>query len=82
MLEGLLGTLVSNLQNVVQTVINFLPGSPFQKMIELVDEIPYMAELNWFLPVSEIITVMEIWLAAVSLWLIYQGVLRIARLVQ
>ena len=62
-------------------VIQFLPGSPFQAFIAAIPQIPYLAEFNWFFPVGEIISIMEVWLVAVGLYFLYSAVLRFIHLI-
>lgn len=61
-------------------IINFLPGSPFQAIIGNLSGVPYMAELNWFVPVHEFIIVIEVWLTAVALYYMYSAIMRFIRL--
>lgn len=62
------------------TIISFLPGSPFKGFIGLATSIPYLGILNWFVPVSEIIGVMEVWLTAIALFYMYSAIMRFIRL--
>lgn len=63
-------------------VLALLPMSPFSAMISYMENIPYLNYLNWFVPISEIISVTETWLVVVSvyygiMWLLnYIGVLK------
>lgn len=57
-------------------IIKVLPTSPVQKFLGNFDEIPALQYLNWFLPISSILVVMEIWLSAVALFYIYSLILR------
>lgn len=62
-------------------VIQFLPSSPFQSFIASVGSIPYLAELNWFFPVSECLAVMQVWLTAVALYFLYSAIMRFIGLI-
>ena len=53
---------------VLTLVLSLLPGSPFTGFGSLVSQIPYLSYLNWFLPIPEIIVIMESWLAVVSVY--------------
>jgi len=53
-------------------VITMLPSSPFSNFAYLVSNLPYLSYLNWFLPISEILVVIEGWLVIVSA---YYGIL-------
>lgn len=56
--------------------IAFLPSSPFTAFIEAIKSIPYLAQLNWFLPISEMIAVGEAWLVAVTAFYVVSLILR------
>lgn len=53
-----------------------LPASPFTAFIEAIGNIPYLPQLNWFLPVSEMVAIGEAWLLAVTAFYIISLVLR------
>lgn len=71
---------MTNLQDIFnkfwQAIIKFLPSSPFKGFINQFQNIPFLEELNWFVPVSEIIVVMEVWLAAVVVYYMYSAIMR------
>lgn len=56
--------------------IALLPNSPFVSFIDAIDTIPYVKWLNWFLPVGEIIVVMEVWLTAILGYYVVSMILR------
>lgn len=47
-------------------VISRLPESPFRAFIGGIQSIPYLDVLNWFIPVSEMIAVLQAWLLAIT----------------
>ena len=49
-------------------VVSLLPSSPFTNFNSLITNIPYLGYLNWFLPISEILVVLESWLVVVSIY--------------
>lgn len=53
-----------------------LPKSPVQKFLASFQELPYLGYLNWFVPVSSILIILEVYLAAVSLYYMYSILLR------
>ena len=53
-------------------VISLLPSSPFTGFTYLISQLPFLGYLNWFIPIPEIIVIMEAWLAIVA---IYYGIL-------
>lgn len=63
-----------------QGIISFLPGSPFKALVVSFSNIPYLSYLNWFLPVTEILAVMQAWLAVVATYYVYSALMRIIRI--
>lgn len=52
-------------------VIALLPPSPFTDIIEVLDELPYIGEINWLIPVNRIMGVTMVWATTcVSYWLV------------
>lgn len=60
-------------------ILSVLPHSPVQKYLASFDKLPYLGWLNWFVPVSAIITVAETWLVCIGLFYLYQIILRWVR---
>lgn len=57
---------------VISIVLALLPMSPFVGFEYLLDEIPYLNFVNWFLPISEMLVILESWLVVV---VVYYGIL-------
>lgn len=63
-------------------ILSLLPESPFVGFTSLVTSIPFIAWVNWFLPISEMLVLFESLLVAVSVFygilylLNYVGVLK------
>lgn len=53
---------------ILSTVLSLLPTSPFVGFNNLIAQIPYLNYLNWFIPIPEIIVVMETWLSIVTVY--------------
>lgn len=67
--------------NLLQRVIQLFPLSPFRGIIDQITSLPYLGWLNWFMPVSEIITVVNLWIAAIVAYYLYMVVARWIKLV-
>lgn len=78
--------MIETITNVFNTFLNsvfqFLPGSPFRYFKSVLNNIPYLQYLNWFFPVSEVITVLEAWVTVVALYYTYSAILRFIRLIK
>lgn len=68
----------SNIVKALSWVLNLLPDSPFQTL-DTSPIKPYLAAINWIVPVDFAISTMELWLAAVIVYYTYSAILRIVR---
>lgn len=50
----------------VSFVLSILPNSPFTSFNNLVNQLPYLSFVNWFLPIPEMLVIIESWLVIVS----------------
>lgn len=57
-------------------ILNLLPHSPFTKIIDNIEDLPYLEYINWFIPFDLMIDVTLIWLGAVGLYYLYMIILR------
>lgn len=57
---------------IISIILALLPQSPFVGFSSLVNQIPYLSFVNWFLPISEMLAILESWLVVVS---VYYGIL-------
>ena len=63
-------------------VCGLLPTSPFVAYIDALETMPYLAYLNWFVPVSTFIAIGEAWLVSVGLFYMYSIILRWIRAIE
>lgn len=63
-------------------VLKLLPTSPFSAYIDALENIPFLAYLNYFLPISTFIAIGEAWLVAVGLFYLYSIILRWIRAIE
>lgn len=54
--------------------IALLPESPFNLYLGLMDDIPFLQYINWFIPIDGIIAVMETWLQVILLIYAYKAI--------
>lgn len=57
-------------------VLQLLPTSPFIKYINLLERVPFLNHLNWFIPISTFITIGQAWLVAIGIFYLYMVILR------
>lgn len=63
-MEALLGLAVKFL--LLTLVLALLPVSPFQAFVQYFSQIPFLGAINYFLPIGEMLAVIEVWLVAVA----------------
>lgn len=84
MIESILLTSISDygnnildwLQDKAHYLVNFLPTSPFRKAINLIGTIPYLEEINWFIPINEAVLILMWWGSAITIYYGYMIILR------
>ena len=57
---------------IITLVLSLLPFSPFQGFSYLVENIPFLSFVNWFVPIQEMLAIIESWLVVVT---VYYGIL-------
>lgn len=63
-------------------VLNLLPTSPFVAYIDALESVPFLAYLNYFVPVSSFVAIGEAWLVSVGLFYLYSIILRWIRAIE
>ncbi|GHV19890.1 hypothetical protein FACS18949_13460 [Clostridia bacterium] len=56
--------------------LHMLPGSPFQAWKDFTLDSDIVGFINWFIPISQIILVLEAWVFAIAGWYVMSVVLR------
>ena len=64
------------------TLLSFLPSSPFTKFLDSMEELPVLGTLNYFVPVSEMIAIGEAWTVCVTVYYLYQAALRFVKMIE
>lgn len=57
-------------------LLQFLPTSPFRRAIDLIGNIPYIEEINWFIPIDDAVLILMWWGTAIAVYYGYMIVLR------
>lgn len=76
MLLKLFQGIIDGLASLLSTIINALPGSPFNGLSALTLDSRLFGYIAYFFPVKQIISVFEAWLAAIALYYLYQIAMR------
>lgn len=57
-------------------LIAILPISPFQSIVQALEETPYLGFLNWFFPVGRCLTALSAWAVAIGTYYGISWILR------
>lgn len=74
MIEGV-GKIVLTLAIAI-ALIALLPGSPVQSMLSEIDQIQFIQEINWLIPIHKIYAVTIIWLTCIGAYYLVSWLLR------
>ncbi len=77
-LIGIANVLIAALGAVLSVVISVLPNSPFgtaQYWLSQVN-VTWLKYLNWIIPVSSMVAIMEVWVGAMLIYYCYMIVLK------
>lgn len=76
--------LTDSLVSFAVSVVNLFPESPFVILDELSqsDFYTWLQYLNWFVPVSSFVTILETWLTGIALYYVYQIALRWIKVIE
>lgn len=75
------GWMMQGFEGLIPRVMQVLPRSPFSAFRDLAANIPFLGMVNWFIPVSEMIAVVEAWTVAIALYYLYSVVARWIKLI-
>jgi len=76
MLTKFMQTIIDGLVALLKTVIGLLPSSPFASVYNLTIDNELLQFLAWIVPYPQIIAVLQAWLATITVFYLYQIVMR------
>lgn len=65
-----------------QTIVDALPGSPIVWLQANSQIQQYLKWVNWFIPIYQMIPILEVWLVAILCYYVVQVILRWAKVVE
>ena len=65
-----------------QTIVDSLPGSPIVWLEANAQIKQYLAWVNWFIPIYQMIPILEVWLVAILSYYLIQVILRWAKAIE
>lgn len=77
-----MSTITSIFNQLFSSIIGFLPKSPFRTYIDSIGDIPFLENLNWFIPIPECIAILQVWLSVVIVYYTYSAIMRFLRLIR
>lgn len=76
--------ITSSLINLAISIVEIFPTSPFVILDELssTEIYSWIQMLNWFIPVTSFVGILETWLSCVAVYYVYQVVLRWIKVIE
>lgn len=62
------------LKTVIMAVLNLLPDSPFQTVLDFIGEFDFLPYLNWFVPFDNALAITYAWASAILAYYMYDTV--------
>lgn len=75
---SMLTELFNKFANVLCSV---LPRSPFSRFIEQFSNLPFLAYLNWFIPVKSFLIIGASWLGVIAIFYLYSIIMRWVKMI-
>lgn len=69
------------IHNIGNALMKLLPRSPFSQFIANFTPPDYLGWLNWFFPVGQVLSILVIWLASISLFYLYSIIMRWVKMI-
>jgi hypothetical protein len=63
------------------TILAFLPKSPFTAFTDKMGSLPVLGYLNYFVPIDQMISIGEAWIAAIVTYYLYSSILRFVKMI-
>jgi len=82
MINSIFNWFSDKISYILQAILLLLPDSPFVALSKDADIQQVLGWLNWFIPVSQMVAILEVWLVAVALFYVYQMILRFAKVIE
>lgn len=82
--DAVVGLMLSAYNFIILPIVNFLcsvlPRSPFQSYIQNASDWSggVMSAINYFLPISQFLAILEVWVAAIFLWYLWRWITNIS----
>lgn len=79
-MTNLINNIIDCFATLFDKIIDLLPASPFAKFTYMSLSSNVLGILNYFLPIAEILVVLELWLVAVGCYYVYKFILKFIRM--
>lgn len=74
-----MSAIFGGLKQVLVVALSILPDSPFRGFLDNLAELPFLGYLNWIIPISDFISLLSVWCAAIAVFYIASVLLRFAK---
>lgn len=73
---------MEDVHSIFEGLIGWLPDSPFQAIVQNSQVQEIIGMINWFLPITEMLAIMQSWLTCVLAYYLYSAILRTVNLIK
>lgn len=81
-MDQIFNWLTDKLGIIVDTIMVMLPDSPFVMLQRSASVNQVIGIVNWIVPFSQMVAILQVWLTAVAVYYVYQIILRWAKAVE
>jgi hypothetical protein len=79
-MANIINFFIDKIDLLLSLILSILPDSPFSS-IDVSFLTPYLAQINWFIPVERIVSTLAVWSSAVLIYYLYTVIMRFTNLI-
>ena len=72
-ITGIFNSIGDFIYQIIETILSLFPDSPFVAVANMGSVQQALGWLNWVIPISSMIAIMETWLTAVGIYYLWQA---------
>ena len=81
-MEQITNWITDKLGIIIDSIMLLLPDSPFRSLTVAAEVQPVLGFINWALPISGMVAILQAWIVCVSVFYVYQLILRWAKAIE
>lgn len=81
-IQGFFSQIGDLLGEMFEKILSILPDSPFQALSSIPEVQEVLGYVNYFVPISFFLSVLQLWLAAIGVFYLWQVILRLIKAIE